>query len=466
MASEDPKTLKKIRSSVVARSLTLAKLSAVAGAKAAAQFLATAGADDAKRAEGWQGYLQGQAENLAHEFGKLKGSILKAGQMLSVYGEHFFPPEINDLLKSMQSETPPVEFAVLEKVVRQALGKEKLARLEIDPTPHAAASLGQVHLTRIKGDARTYALKIQYPGVEHAIGSDLASLRTILSVMKVVPRGPSYDAIFDEIKAMLHREVDYGLELTATADFRALLSGDPRFIVPEPIPEFSARHVLMTTYEEGVRLDGDEVKALSQDRRNQLATAALELFLNEVFVWGKVQTDPHFGNYRVRLDDGTGIGDRWVLYDFGAVRDFPKPFLGNYYRLIHSGLGHDRDGFAQAAGGLGVLLEDDLPDVREALYRLGRMVLEPFEASAPSIDAKPFFDANGAYDWGRSDLPKRTVASGLKIVFNSRPRSPVREIIFLDRKLAGVFTVIANLKARIAGRPLLLRHLEHHGLTL
>ena len=48
-----------------------------------------------------------------------------------------------------------------------------------------------------------------------------------------------------------------------------------------------------------------------------------------------VQTDPHLGNYGVRIGSD-GAPDRIVLYDFGAVRTYPDEFMLNYYALIAS----------------------------------------------------------------------------------------------------------------------------------
>jgi hypothetical protein len=63
-------------------------------------------------------------------------------------------------------------------------------------------------------------------------------------------------------------------------------------------------------------------------------------------------------------------------------------------------------------------------------------------------------------------LPQRIVSEALQIFLKARPRVPVEELVFLDRKLAGVFTVIAVLKGRLAARGLLVEHLRRHGLLI
>ena len=97
---------------------------------------------------------------------------------------------------------------------------------------------------------------------------------------------------------MFHRELDYRIELKSVAEFRRLLASDDRYVVPEPIEAYSTRRVLALQFEDGWPVDSAQVMQLPQERRNFLAMAALELYLREIFVFGKVQTDPHFGNYR------------------------------------------------------------------------------------------------------------------------------------------------------------------------
>ena len=134
---------------------------------------------------------------------------MKAGQMLSVYGEHFLPEEVNTILKKLQTDSTPIAWEQMHKVLVQQLGEEKLSLLEIKEEPIAAASMGQVYLATIKKTKQTLALKVQYPGVDKAIDSDLNALRKILLVSQILPSHSNFEDIFKEIRMMLHYEVDY-----------------------------------------------------------------------------------------------------------------------------------------------------------------------------------------------------------------------------------------------------------------
>ncbi len=436
--------------------MALARVSMSVGARAASHAVGGLFANEADKGDRLKDLLFSQIGTLTRELGELKGSLMKVGQMISMYGEHFLPPEANNLLKSLQSQSPPLEWAAIEKIIRRHLGPEKMAELEIDPVPLASASLGQVHRARVRDSGRELALKVQYPGVDQAIDSDIATLRKLLSMAKLIPGGPRYEELFREVRAMLHQEVDYRKELEATDFFRQALADDPRFIVAETFPEFSTARVIATSYETGIALDSDEVLGLPQERRNALGLAALELYYRELFDLHLVQTDPHFGNYRVRLGEG-GQPDRLILLDFGAVRKVPQTFLKNYRRMVRGALNRDPGQVHAAAEALGFLQAGDPDELREIFVELCELIVEPFQEGV---------DAGGqGYDWAKSDLPQRVAKVGTRMAFLFKLRQPPREVVFLDRKMGGVFILLKVLRARFPVRGLLEKYLNGEGFA-
>jgi predicted unusual protein kinase regulating ubiquinone biosynthesis (AarF/ABC1/UbiB family) len=434
--------LKSIKSGPLSRGLALAKVTVSAGTKAASHALGNLFGDESGKEDRLREMLTSQMDLLSRELGKLKGSVMKVGQMLSMYGEHLLPPEANQLLKSLQNQSPPLAWEAIEKQLKRQLGVEKLALLDIDREPHASASLGQVHRAVIKATGERLALKIQYPGVDQAIESDLSALRSLLTMSKLIPKGPKYDELFKEVRQMMHQEVDYSKELVATDEFRELFADDALVVVPRTYPEFSSKRVLATSFEEGVSMESAEALSLSQERRNAIGLKFLDIYFRELFMLGRLQTDPHFGNYRVRLG-ADGEPDRLVLLDFGAVRKFPKEFLTPYFAMLRAVYAHDDREVEKAAEKLGFLFGDDPEELKIAFCKLCYLFTEPFEP------------ANQPYDWGASDLPKRVVKVASDIVWGFRLRVPPREVVFLDRKMGGVFVVLSVLKVKASARELL-----------
>lgn len=415
--------MKKIKTGLLERSLAMAKLSLKSGALAAKQLINT----DKEE------YLIQQMKLLSEELGELKGSLMKVGQTISMYGEHFLPPKANEYLKNLQSDSPKLDWEDIKSFLDLEIGADKLLNLEINKEAIAAASLGQVHKAVDKRTKKVYAIKIQYPGVEKSIRSDLRALKSIFNIAQIIPSSPRTDQFFEEIETMLIQETNYELEKIWTQQIYKKLKNDKRFIVPEIIEEFSSRHVLTTSFEEGVKVDSQAVHNLSQDRRNNLALNFLDLYYKELFEFKLVQTDPHLGNYRIRLNDSGE--DQIVLFDFGAMREVPDHFGVPFKNLVKAAADKDKKTIFECAYKMKYLFEDDPESLKEIYYNLCCLIGEPFAENPENS----FTDKDGNYDWKNTDLPKRVAIMGSEILKNHKLRVPPRESIFLDRKLGGAF---------------------------
>jgi predicted unusual protein kinase regulating ubiquinone biosynthesis (AarF/ABC1/UbiB family) len=428
-------SLKEIPEGIFSRGLSLAKLSFSTGAKAASMAVTGMFSDEERKQEKWKEFLVDQMEVLAQELGELKGTFMKAGQMLSVYGEYFLPAEANEFLKTLQSDSPPLEWPAIYKALKTRMAPENLERLEVSKEPFATASIGQVHRATIKETGEEICLKIQYPGVDKAIDGDLKAIRRIFNMIKIIPGQAQTEELFKEVRQMLHQEVDYHKELDFTEEYRRRLGEDARYAIPKTYPEFSSKKILATEFMDGVRVDSPQVKALSQERRNALGRSVLELFLREVFEWGFVQTDPHFGNYRVQIGNGADIPDRLVLLDFGAIRKIDSKFTDAYGKMVYGATIQDQELLIRGARELGLLEPGDSEKLVKLFADVCFLITEPYRPT----DALPWFDGEGRYDYGKSDLPNRVSKKGAEMLFSFRLRPPPREFVFLDRKLTGVY---------------------------
>ena len=447
-----------IKTGPLERNIALTKLGLGAGAKIAAHSIANIFRGGVDRDDANRDFYERQAQILADELGKLKGSVMKAGQMLSLYGQYFLPQEAVAVLSQLQDNTPPVHWKVVSPVLKKSLGKARLAELEIEEYPIAAASLGQAHRAWRKKDRMPLCVKIQYPGVAQSIESDIRSLSRLLQMTRLMPKGPDLNSVFSELREMLMREVDYHAERRFTESFAHKLKDDGRYAVPRVIGDYCSDMVLTTSFEEGVSVREDIVHDLSQERRNQLGLVFFELFLREYFEWGMVQTDPHFGNYRIR-PDGKG-GDQLVLLDFGATRIFDRNFIRHYADLVLGAL--ERDHKRLHSGGIGIgLLSESMPKpVLEAFAKMCELIVEPFDDHPEGRTPPELLNDKGEYRWGDSNLPMRVGKQAAMNSISYHFRIPPREIMFLHRRLAGVFIVLATLRAELNLRDLLLEHLR------
>lgn len=72
--------------------------------------------------------------------------------------------------------------------------------------------------------------------------------------------------------------------------------------------------------------------------------------VQELFVWRFMQTDPNWGNFL--YDERTGT---LSLIDFGAAREFPKPFVDEYVEMVAACARRDRAGVLLRSRNLGFL---------------------------------------------------------------------------------------------------------------
>lgn len=388
---------------------------------------------------------------LQSELGTLKGSLMKAGQLVSVYGEKFLPPEVNDLLINLQNQSQAMDWPSIERTLQAELGTDKLSKLKIDQDSLATASLGQVHKAKIMATGEEIVLKIQHEGVEKAVSNDLKIIKTLFSGVSFFSQIPQLDQLFLEIQSLLSSELNYKREANEYKFVGEKLKEDNRFVVPKVYEEFTTMRVLALSYEPALKIKSDEVKTAPPEVRNQIAASILELFMMEIYEWGKVQTDPHAGNYGVRFNNGK---PQVVLYDYGAVREFTKDWTENYKKFVSSCIRESREDLEAAAYQLKFLYPEDSDILKKLYYEFCLTIVEPFR-----LNSSPFWH-NGLYDWGETDLPQRLTKTVGEIIKNLPKRAPPREIIFLDRKTSGVFILISLLGAKLDGIEVLRKYLS------
>ncbi len=235
------------------------------------------------------------------------------------------------------------------------------------------------------------------------------------------------------------------------------MKDDPRFVVPKVYSEFSNKRILTSSFEKGLRIEDSLIQSLSQERRNQLANNFLDLYFHELFIWKDLQTDPHAGNYKIRIAaDGR---DQWILFDFGATRSYADEFLNAYHRMIKGALVNDPEMLRNAAKDLKFIYDNDEPLLVERFEEFCNETVEPFLKPNDPRQKGPV-DTDGNYDWKTTDLPQRLSKRVLEIIKDFKWRTPPREILFLDRKTGGVFIILSLLKAKMNGRPLIMKYLE------
>jgi predicted unusual protein kinase regulating ubiquinone biosynthesis (AarF/ABC1/UbiB family) len=308
----------------------------------------------------------------------LGGLLIKLGQFLGARAD-LLPQEALDVLGSLHDEVPPERFEDILKVLETDLRAPWDAVFaSIDPQPAGAASIGQVHLARLR-DGRVVALKIQRPGIGRIIQTDLRTLRFVLDIVRRVAPGANQfidlRQLYQEFNRTVNEELDYQREGRNAERFARMFSDDPMIGAPGVLWEYSTRRVLVLEWMDGIKITRfAELDAAGVDR-DELAKRLAGAYIRQVLEAGFFHADPHPGNLLVQ--PGPGSSARLVFVDFGMMgvitpkmrTGLREMFLGAIQRNAHLVM--------QGADALGFLA--DSAD-REAVERVASKLLDRFAA--------------------------------------------------------------------------------------
>ncbi len=418
--------------------------------------------------EGDSDFSRREARLFVEKLGRLKGSYVKIGQMLAMFGEHFLPPVLTEALHELEDKTQPVPWSELEPTVAAALG-DAYREIDVEPEAVAAASLAQVHRATIKSTGDTICLKIQYPDLPRIIDSDFDGVVRMLKAARWLKVGRDLDEWLETMRAQLHQEADYQREVTITESMKALLNqsheaGDrsstttASIRVPTIYRQYCRPTIIAMEFFTGNSVKEASIKDLPLASRNALGLAMLTLFFREVFDWGLMQTDPNFGNYLVSLGSKQEPGLALCLIDFGSVLELEPTQRSELKRVIVGGLANDDGEIEAGLRGLGWLKADASAEAVDLFVRFCRYLLEPLRP-AEQLPVERL-NAQGDYRWHESELIQRVGKRGAKNAASQHFQMPSSDFSLFARKLTGVFTFIAYLRAEFNAYPELARFLE------
>lgn len=300
------------------------------------------------------------AEEFARDLEALGPTFVKLGQVLATRAD-FLPVSYLTALARLQDNVEPFPFAEVEAIVERELGvRISKAFSEFEPTPLAAASLGQVHRAALR-DGRPVAVKVQRPGVQETIADDLAALAeaaALLDAHTEVGRRYRFAALVEEFKKSLARELDYRLEAQNLTELGTVLERFERIVVPQPVADFTRATVLTMDYVRGRKITKIGPLARLEMDGAALADELFRAYLHQVLVAGFFHADPHPGNVFL-TDDG-----RLALLDLGMTGRVSPDLQERMLRLLLAA----SEGRGEEAATIAAAIGDKLPDYDEAVF--------------------------------------------------------------------------------------------------
>lgn len=253
----------------------------------------------------------------------LGATYIKLGQLIAS-SPSLFPYEYVEAFQSCLDQTPAVPFNVIEKILKEELGKNYRQILpEIDPVPLASASIAQVHAAKFhNGDS--VVIKVQKPNVEKILETDFQFMHFSAKITELLmPNIPSTSItdMVEEIRNGMLDECDFMKEAQNIHAYQNFLreANIDNVIVPKVYLQGTKKRVLTMERFYGAPLSNINQVQQYVDSPETVLISALNTWFQSLTHCQIYHADLHAGNVMILKDGRVGF------IDFGIVGKISKP---------------------------------------------------------------------------------------------------------------------------------------------
>lgn len=309
----------------------------------------------------------GIARAFRKEAVSLGGVMIKVGQFLSARLD-VLPRVITDELAGLQDEVPPEPFENIRRVIETEFGAKLEDKfIDFSPVPLASASIGQVHLTRLRDkneidsqNGLVVAVKIQRLDISRIVKTDLAALEVVARWIMRYPgikKRANVPALLSEFTETLYEELDYLHEGNNAEKFsQNFLERSAEVRVPEVIWSHTTKRVLTLEYLQAIKItDYDAIREAGIPLED-VASRLFDTYLQQIFDDQFFHADPHPGNLFVLPGKDDPQGWKLVFVDFGMAGVVPDFLLKGLREILVALATQDAKKIVGAYQNLGVLL--------------------------------------------------------------------------------------------------------------
>ncbi len=311
---------------------------------------------------------------------QLGPTFIKIGQALSTRAD-LIPLEYIQEFSQLQDRVPPFSSELAIAAIEHELGKPiKILFAEFNPTPLAAASLGQVHKARLH-TGEDVVVKVQRPGLANLFNLDFEILHRLvrwLNRLLKSSRKFNLEAIYREFFELLYQEIDYIHEGKNADRFRQNFRSYQRVAVPQVYWQYTTSKILTLEYLPGIKIDNRPALEASQIDTKEVIQLGITCYLKQLLEDGFFQSDPHPGNMAV-----SARGDI-IFYDFGTMAEVKTIAKDQMIKTFFAVLKKDTDEVVETLIYMGLIepVADMTPVKRMIAFMIEEFRDKPFDVRA------------------------------------------------------------------------------------
>lgn len=372
------------------------------------------------------------AQDIYESLSELKGSALKVAQMLSM-DKSILPKAYVDQFSKSQYNAPPLSGPLIIRTFSKYFGKTPDKIFDsFDIKSANAASIGQVH--KAKKDGKTFAVKIQYPGVAESISSDLKLVKPFAFRLLGMSE-KELEVYMKEVEQKMLEETDYMLEVERSQKFAEACTSIQNISFPKYYPEYSSPRIITMDWVEGLHLKEFLATNPTQEQRNVIGQALWDFYQYQQHTLRAMHADPHPGNFLVTPDGKLGV------LDFGCIKELPNDFYEPYFQLILENTLQDKEKTLACFKALEMILPNDDAKAIDFYVHWYTQLIQLF--------AEPYMKEE--FDFSDSAYMHKLYEFGEMISRMSEFKQArgVKHFIYVNRTNFGLYAILSELGARV-----------------
>ncbi|KAL7607051.1 uncharacterized protein LOC111921510 [Lactuca sativa] len=330
----------------------------------------------------WERHHEHAADKLYSMCYDMGGFFLKVAQVVGK--PDLAPTAWVRKLVTLCDQAPKTPSNVVRLLLEKELGKsiaEIFERFEWDPI--GSASIAQVHRARLKGDKKDVVVKVQHPGVQDLMMTDLRNLQAFALCLQKTDLKFDLFSVCKEMEKQIGYEFDFTREALAMDRIRTFLSENNKKMlvkVPRVIRDVVTRRVLVMEYIDGIPILNlkDEIMKRGINPDGKIAVAAKQNILKSlslaygqmILKSGFLHADPHPGNILICK------GSQVALLDYGQVKELPNSLRFGYANLILAIADNDHIRASEGLRELGINTLSLCDNEKEELFKLAQVMFD------------------------------------------------------------------------------------------